>query len=1047
MQHSTVEPREILPFAAAALIGLASVLLPGPETDWLVFAIGAGLTVAIAVIGLTAAARRRGRPLIVLLPLAYFVTVVILRHSGTTGASGFVPLVMLPIVWLAMFGTRRQLIVGLVGMALALVVPFLVFGDPRYPVTSWRSALLFLVVAALTGLAIQSLVVRVRTSNDLLAGVLRNATETAIVATDANGTITVFNRGAELMLGYDADEVVGKATAEMLHDPEEIAARADELGVEAGPAVFVAPGTEPQRWTYVRKDGRRIPVSLSLTTECDDDGHITGFLGVATDVSERLRAEAALEAERDFSAAVIDTAGSLVMVLDAEGRIQRFNRACELLTGRFVDEVRGLSPADFALAPQDVDIVAARLRDAKPADFPIELEIEWLDEHREPRLIAWSNNCLLGPDGEIEHIVAAGTDVTERREALHRAMEASRAKSDFLANMSHELRTPLNGVIGMLELLSDTELDAEQREYARTAVTSGDALLSVINDILDFSKIEARMLELDVGDFDLRQVVEDATAMLAHDAHVKGVELTVWVDEQVPAVVRGDPGRLRQVLTNLISNAVKFTPAGEVSVRVGVDETGGARLLVRAEVSDTGIGIAPDRIATLFEPFSQEDSSTTRRFGGTGLGLAISRQLVELMGGVLTADSVPGEGSVFRFTAQLDRGVGDRPTRRSRAVLPDGLRVLVVDDSATNREVVRGYLDPRVTTCDEAESGRDALVMLHTAAGEGAPYALVILDYHMPAMDGVELAEAIRSTPSLRSARLIMLASATTPERTPAIDAYLTKPVRRAGLLEAVATVLAPDHRQQRSTAEPEPAPAAPTGVRVLVAEDNAVNQLVIQGMLAKRGLMADVVATGLEALEVLDRERHAAVLMDVQMPELDGYETTRRIRAAEDGSPRVPIIAMTAGALEGDREAALEAGMDDYLAKPLRPEALDAVLERWLGAAPQPPPAEPIFDDSRIRGFRESYPDIVDRLVALFADSTPPLLDQLDAAARDRDDDLVRRLAHKLKSSCDNVGATRMAALCRKLEQPNGDPGPLVAELAAAYPPTLAEIRSSVSA
>ena len=1046
MQHSTVEPREILPFAAAALIGLASVLLPGPETDWLVFGIGAGLTIAIAVIGLSAAERRRGRPLIVVLPLAYFLAVVVLRHSATTGAAGFVPLVMLPIIWLAMFGTRRQLMIGLVGMALALIVPFLVFGDPRYPVTSWRTALLFLVVAALTGFAIQSLVVRVRETNETLAGVLRNATETAIVATDGDGTITVFNAGAEKLLGYRSEEVVGKVSGEILYDPHEIAERAEELGVEAGPEVFVALGPEPQPWSYMRKDGRRVPVSLSVTTERDEQGQITGFLGVATDMTERLRAEAAVKAERDFSAAVIDTAGSLVMVLDAQGRIQRFNRACELLTGRFEDEVRGLNPAEFALAPRDAETVMARFRDAKPTDFPIEFEVEWLDEEREPRLIAWSNNCLVGPDGEIEHIVAAGTDITERREALRRAMEASRAKSDFLANMSHELRTPLNGVIGMLDLLMDTELDGEQREYARTAASSGEALLGVINDILDFSKIEARMMELDIADFDLREVVEDATAMLAHGAHAKGVELTVWVDEQVPAVVRGDAGRLRQVLTNLISNAVKFTSVGEVSVRVGVDDTGGDRLLLRAEVSDTGIGIAPDRIAALFEPFSQEDSSTTRRFGGTGLGLAISRQLVELMGGELTADSVPGEGSVFRFTTQLDRGAGERPTRRSRAPLPDGLRVLVVDDSATNREIVRGYLNPRVTTCDEAESGQDALVMMHTAAGEGAPYALVILDYHMPGMDGIELANAIRSTPSLRSSRLIMLASATS-ERTPAIDTYLTKPVRRAGLLEAVATVLAPEHKP-RSIAEPqEPGPAVPTGARVLVAEDNPVNQLVIQGMLAKRGLMADVVATGVEALEVLDHERHAAVLMDVQMPELDGHETTRRIRAAENGSRRVPIIALTAGALEGDREAALEAGMDDYLPKPLRPEALDAVLERWVGTAAPPAPAEPIFDDSRIRGFRENYPDIVDRLVALFADSTPPLLDQLDAAARDRDDDLVRRLAHKLKSSCDNVGATRMAALCRTLEQSSGDPGPLVAELAAAYPPTLAEIRSSVGA
>jgi two-component system, sensor histidine kinase and response regulator len=1045
MQHSTVQPREILPFAGAALIGLAAILLPGPPTDWTLFAIAAALTLAIAVVGMAAASRQRGRSLILLLPLAYFLVVAILRHSGTTGGSGFVPLIMLPIVWLALFGTRGQLMIGLVAMGLTLLVPLLGFGEPRYPAAAGRSTLLWVVVATLTGLAIQSLVARVRTTRDQLSRVLQNATETAIVATDADGTITVFNRGAERMTGYRAHEVVGRVTPAILHDPAELEARATGLGVEPAD-VFVALGPEPQRWTYVRKDGARLQVSLSVTTDRDDDGQVTGFLGVATDISERLRAEAAVKAERDFSAAVIDTAGSLVMVLDPQGRIERFNRACELLTGRFEDEVRGRSPFEFAVAAGEAEAIEARFRDAKPRDFPIDFEVEWLDEDRLPRLIAWSNNCLLGPDGEIEHVVAAGTDITQRREALQRAMEASRAKSDFLANMSHELRTPLNGVIGMLDLLMDTELEPDQREYARTAVTSGDALLAVINDILDFSKIEARMLELDISDFDLREVVEDASEILAYEAHTKGVELTVWVDEQVPAIVRGDAGRLRQVLTNLISNAVKFTPAGEVSVSVAAEERDDGRLQVRAEVCDTGIGIEPDRIAALFEPFLQEDTSTTRRFGGTGLGLAISRQLVELMSGELIAISTPGQGSTFSFTALLERPSGERPTRRARAALPDGLRVLVVDDSATNRQVVRGYLDPRVTRCDEAESGDDALLMLHTAANEGAPYSLVVLDFQMPGMDGNELAAAIRSTPSLRTARLIMLGSATT-QRAPGIDAYLTKPVRRAALLEAVASVLGADGKRRIATEAPEPVPVAPTGARVLVAEDNPVNQLVIQGMLAKRGYAADVVANGREALAALDRERHVAVLMDVQMPELDGYETTRRMRAEEDGAPRVPIIAMTAGALEGDREAALAAGMDDYLPKPLRPDQLDAVLERWLGAPAEPAPAEPILDDSRIRNFRENYPDIVDRLVALFADSTPPLLEEIGAAARDGDDDQVRKLAHKLKSSCDNVGATRMAALCRTLEQANGDPGPLVEELTDAYPATLAEIREAVSA
>ena len=915
---AAIKPRELMPFVAAAFIGMLAIVLPGPETDWALFALAAAGTLAIAVTGIVAARLERGRFLIVALPLAYFVVIAVLRHAGGSANSGFGPLVMLPIVWLALFGTRLELLIGLCGLALTLLVPFAIYGEPEYPVSVVRSTLLWLVVAALTGLAIQSLVRRVRAASA-------------------------------------------------------------------------------------------------------------------------------------FSDAIVETAGSLVMVLDPQRRIRRFNLACQELTGRSEEDARGLVPTEFVATAEDVERVNAIMGGAKLEDFPIAFEIEWRAANGERRLIAWSNSCLVDEEGRLQHIVAAGTDITERREALWSAMDASRAKSEFLANMSHELRTPLNGVIGMLELLMDTDLDADQREYARAATTSGDALLGVINDILDFSKIEAGKLELDESDFDLRQVVEDSAEILVHEAHGKGIELTAWIDEQVPPLVRGDRVRLRQVLTNLLSNAVKFTAEGEVSMRVTVEPRDGD-LLLRASVTDTGIGIEPARIAELFEPFSQEDTSTTRRFGGTGLGLAISRQLVELMGGDLGAESVPGEGSTFRFTAVLRPAEGPRPTRRQRAGLPEGLRVLVVDDNATNRDIVRGYLGPRVASCDEAESGEDALLLLHTAAGEGSPYALAIVDGTMPGMDGVELVTAIRRTPSLRTVRLIMLTSAATQRGAPRdieVDAHLTKPVRRASLLEAIAEVF--DRGRPRPAAEPAPerrrTPVPATGKRLLVAEDNPVNQLVIEGMLAKRGYEADLVTDGRAALETLDRRRHAAVLMDVQMPEVDGHEATRRIRAAEDGEDRLPIIAMTAGALEGDREAALAAGMDDYLTKPLRPEQLDAVLERWIGeavAAAPPAPREALVDASRIRGFRETYPDIVDRLMALFVDSTPPLLDQLGEASREGDEEAVRRLAHKLKSSCDNVGATRMAAACRALEEGGGPHARLVDELRAAYPATREELRGA---
>ncbi len=912
--------RELIPFFAAALIGLLSVLLPGPDTDWTVYALGAGLTVLIAVAGVVAVQLQRGSWLILGGSLAYLVAVALLRHSGIQQAAGYVPLMLLPIVFLALFGSRRELAIGLGGMTLALLVPFLVYGDPQYPNTSWRTTLLIVTVGALTGLSIQMLVARAR---------------------------------------------------------------------EAGA----------------------------------------------------------------FSDAIIDTAGSLVMVLRPDGRIERFNRACERLTGRTEAEMKGRRPDDL-VAEHDRDRVVGVFQRVTAGDFPISFELEWIAVDGSLSHLAWFNTCLVDASGEITHVIATGTDIADRRHALAQAVEASRAKSDFLANMSHEIRTPLNGVIGMLELLADTDLTPDQREYARTAAVSGDALLGVINDILDFSKIEAGKLELDIDDFDLREVVEDTAEVLAHQGHQKGIELTAMVADRVPPLVRGDRGRIRQVLLNLLSNAVKFTETGEVCVRADVRPASDGALTVEVRVSDTGIGIEPTRIGGLFEPFSQEDSSTTRRFGGTGLGLAISRQLVELMNGELSATSVPGEGSTFTFTAVVEPSTIERHTRRRRSSLPEGLRILIVDDSIANREILRASLETRVTRCDEAESGEDALVLMHTAAGAGKPYELVVLDFQMDGMNGLDLARAIRRTPSLRLARLVMLTSTANHGvgEEADVDAHLTKPVRRTALLETVAGVFTRPEPPAVPADAPDVAPAAPEFVaRVLVAEDNPVNQLVIQGMLDKRGYACDIVANGREALDHLARGGHAAVLMDVQMPELDGLEATARIRAREGADEHLPIIAMTASAMEGDRERFLEAGMDDYISKPLRPDQLDAVLERWLGDGGAPSPAatagngagHPLIDAERVQRFRDDYPEIAERLVALFADTTPPLIEQLSNAVHGGEDDAVRRLAHKLKGSCENVGATRIGTLCRQIEEPGARTVALVDEIAAIYPATLAEIRA----
>jgi two-component system sensor histidine kinase/response regulator len=770
-------------------------------------------------------------------------------------------------------------------------------------------------------------------------------------------------------------------------------------------------------------------------------------------MAEALHArEEDLGLERDRLAGILRHSPSAISVKDLDGRYLIVNRRWEEVARRRAADVLGRTDAELFTPEQSAQGRASELEVIR-SGMPLEYE-NVIDD----RTYQTVKVPLAHRDGAIYGTAVMSSDITDRKRALAEAVEASRSKSEFLANMSHEIRTPLNGVIGMTELLLATSLDTEQRAYATTAASSGDALLSVINDILDFSKIEAGKLELDTHDFDLREAVEQICEMIAPQAHGKGLELLAWIDDDVPSAVRGDRGRLGQVLTNLAANAVKFTAAGEVAVRVRLHDADGATALVGFEVLDTGIGVEPEALDGLFESFSQADTSTTRRHGGTGLGLTISRQLATLMGGDIQAESIPGEGSTFRFTVRLRLPQGDAPAPRRPAVaLPVGTHVLVVDDNATNRAILDVYLRSRELRVETAASGREALALMHGASRNGMPFELVVLDCHMPEMDGFDLAAAIRDAPSLRDARLVMLTSSGDQRgaaRDVGIEHYLTKPVRRERLLETVAEALA--GRGAAPAAEPLAAPEAPVAaagqVAVLVAEDNPVNQLVIERMLQRRGIEVDVAATGREALVMLRRRAYAAVFMDCQMPDLDGYETTAAIREGERDGERLPIIAMTAHAMKGDRERCIAAGMDDYISKPVRSEVVDDTLERWAGivrpaaplrsAARSVEPVDQLIDAARMRTFRQDYADVAGQLVDLFSSSTPPLVAELRAAVERDDHDEVRRAAHKLKGSCQNIGATFMATLCRALETGTQDPHRAVADLDAAFVPTEAAIR-----
>ncbi|WP_372832766.1 PAS domain-containing protein [Pontibacterium sp.] len=832
------------------------------------------------------------------------------------------------------------------------------------------------------------------------------------------------------------------------------------------------------------------------------DGELQALEGFATDITEQKRVEAQrnsttqelAESRRRLTTLIANLPGVVYRGLDSpRWSVEFVSGGCVELTGYTPEELVAGEIVDYSdlMYPEDRDRVLAQTQQSLSEKRPYRTEYRIRTRSGEEKWV-WEQGCgVFGPDGDLQVQEGFITDITEQKrvqaqaqalqeelltinarlekqfeqrtaelkashEELHKAKvaaeQASNAKSEFLANMSHEIRTPMNGVIGMSELLGNTLLSTQQQEYLTLIQQSADTLLRLLNDILDFSKIEAGKLELEEIDFNLRDTLDDTLQTLAMRASEKGLELVGRISPQIPDALIGDPGRLRQIIVNLVGNAIKFTELGEILVDIRPQALKESEVELVFSVRDTGIGIPPEQRQHIFESFSQVDSSISRRFGGTGLGLAISSQLVGMMGGEMSMESTVGEGTIFHFSLVLQRqlGPGTHLPRELSALYE--LPVLIVDDNSTNRRILEEMLVNWCMKPMTAASGEDALDKLERARGAGTPYHLILLDAMMPGMDGFAVARRIRGDPNYSDIAIIMLSSVGQSTKSASLQdrgiaRYLTKPVKQSNLLDAILSL-------KGLVIQPEAAEASVPGgapLHILLAEDGLINQKVATKLLEQRGHSVVIANDGKQAVEWFEREPFDLVLMDVQMPEMDGLQATARIRELEaGGASHLPIIAMTANAMKGDREQCLRAGMDDYIPKPIRSQQLYDTIDQVVNAAaseagvstvsdtevtsPQSSPSKEAQSQEVIRDTQYLDPaevfdpdgalegvggdaDILKELVELFYDECPKLMSEIHATLAAGDAVALRRAAHTLKGTVAVFAAKRTVASALKLE------------------------------